>query len=163
MLLSIFMFSASMVNAQKGNGSFNGPNSKQQGLENAIPDLTEQQKAEIKTLRIKHMKEAQGIKDLIDVKRAELKVLQNAEKSDIDAINKKIEEKAKLRTNLEKSNATFILAVKNILTDEQKVIFDQKMSHMKGQHKGAHNGKGHGNKDCNGSKGGHGKKLNCKN
>jgi len=132
-LLSIFVFSASIANAQKG---YNNQNQQQKrGIENTIPDLTDKQKEEIKTLRIAHLKEAQQIKNQMDIKRAELKALQTAENPDLDAINKKIEERSALRTDLEKKTAAYKQSVRALLTDDQKVIFDQKMMH----HGKAHN------------------------
>jgi Spy/CpxP family protein refolding chaperone len=59
------------------------------GIENSIPDLTDKQKTEIKTLRVAHMKEVQQLKNKMDIKRAELKALQTQEKPDLNAINKK--------------------------------------------------------------------------
>ena len=145
-LLSIFVFSASIVNAQEGPNK----NSKMQnrGIENKIPDLTEQQKSDIKDLRTAFMKDIQHIKAQMDIKRAELKALQTAEKPDIDAINKKIDEKANLRTQLEKKKAAFRQSVRALLTDDQKVVFDQKMmqhEHSKGcSHEHGKQCEGHG-------------------
>lgn len=125
MLLSIFVFAASTVKAQ-------APKAEQvnrgDGIENFITDLTDQQKTEVEKLRVAHMKEAQQIKNQMDIKRAELKALQTVENPDMDAINKKIEEKAALRTELEKKGAEHKQAVRNILTNDQRVIYDQKMA-----------------------------------
>ncbi len=150
MLLSIFVFSASIVNAQNRDGSgtkqMNG-----QGIENRIPDLTDTQKAEIKTIRTAHLKDAQQIKNQMGIKRAELKALQTVDNPDLDAINKKIEERSALRLDLEKKSAAHRQAVRALLTDDQKVIYDQKTS-RKGK---AHNCGGKSGKPCGGSKGGH--------
>jgi Spy/CpxP family protein refolding chaperone len=140
LLLSIFVFAAPLANAQKPANA-----SKSQGIENRIPDLTDKQKDEISTLRTAHIKEAQQLKNQMGIKRAELKALQQVENPDIDAINKKIEERAAIRLDLEKKTASFKQSVRNVLTDDQKVIFDQKSSHhSKGNaHNCSHNKQGH--------------------
>ena len=92
MLLAVLIFSASIASAQMENGPKNVNNNQQQafrGIENSIPDLTDKQKTEIKTLRVAHMKEVQQLKNKMDIKRAELKALQTQEKPDLNAINKK--------------------------------------------------------------------------
>ncbi|MBN2668480.1 MAG: periplasmic heavy metal sensor [Bacteroidales bacterium] len=98
----------------------------QNGIEAIIPDLTDQQKTEIEKLRIAHMKEIQQIKNQLDIKKAELKALQTAENPDMNAINKNIEERSALRTDLEKKSAAHHQAVRDLLTDDQKVIYDSK-------------------------------------
>ncbi len=132
MLLSIFVFSASVASAQKCSGH---EKQHHQGIENLIPDLSDKQKEDIKALRVSNMKEIRGLKDQMDIKRAELKALQNAENADLNAINKKIEEKAAIRTQIEKKSAAHRQAVRALLTDEQKVIYDQKTSHRGKAHK----------------------------
>ena len=149
-LLSVFVLSAPLANAQKqGNGT--NPNR----IENVITDLSDKQKEDINSLRTANIKESQQIKNQMDIKRAELKALQQVDNPDMDAINKKIEERAALRTDLEKKTAVHRQAVRNVLTDDQRVVFDKNMK--RGHHKGnAHN--------C-GSKNGNGcsksQKKNC--
>ncbi len=143
-LLSIFVLVAPLANAQKlanGQGSANAQRG--QGLENRIPDMTEKQKSDITSLRTAHLKDAQQLKNEMGIKRAELKALQQIENPDIDAINKKIEERASIRTDLEKKSAAFRQSVRSILTDNQKVFYDKQSSHK--------HSKGH---DCNHSKAG---------
>lgn len=158
-LLTVLMFSSSIANAQMGNGSKNTKGTQEafQGMENRIPDLTDKQKTEIKTLRITHMKEVQQLQNQIDIKRAELKALQTQDKVDMDAVNGKISEKAALRTELEKKKASFRQNVRNLLTDEQKIMFDKKMSHhMKGEKAGNCGHKKQGKKCGDGHGKGHG-------
>ncbi len=157
-ILIILMISGSSVNAQKGNRYAEGDmdykyQAHYHGMENAIPDLTDKQKEEIKVLRISHMKEAQQLRNQMGIKRAELKALQINDKIDIDAINKKIEEKATLRTELEKKDVGFRQAVRSLLTDEQKLIFDERTNHYHEGLRGnfGHNGNGNGNRNGNGN------------
>ena len=153
-LLSVFVFGANNTFAQDCNKKH------QHGIENAIPDLTEDQKTDIKKLRTEHRKEVQQIKNQMDIKRAELKALQTAENPDIAAINKKIEERSALRTDLEKKSAAHKQDVRKLLNDEQKVVYDNKMNrkahHKCGGHNAAH--KCGGDKaahKCGGQKAGH--------
>jgi len=145
-LMSVFVFAFSNANAQKSDCA--SSKSKTGSLENIIPDLTDKQKEEIKTLRTAHLKESQQIKNQMDIKRAELKALQTAEKADLDAINKKIEEKSALRTDLEKKHSAHKQAVRSLLTDDQKVIYDQKTSRRSAHKCGSHKG----GKSCDGAK-----------
>lgn len=151
MLLSIFVFSASIANAQNRNGSgtkqMNG-----QGIENRIPDLTDTQKEKIKTLRTAHLKDAQQIKNQMGIKRAELKALQTAENPDLDAINKKIEERSALRLDLEKKSAAHKQSIRALLTDDQKVVYDKQTSR---RGNAAHDCGSKTSKPCGGSKAGH--------
>ena len=101
------------------------------GITEQIPNLTEQQQSQIKTLRIAHMKKNMQLKNQIDVKKAELKVLQTADKPELNIINKKIDEKAALQTQMEKEKAAFKQKVRALLNDEQKVMFDAKMQKRK--------------------------------
>ena len=155
-LLSIFVFAAPLANAQK---DCQGTKVNSNKIESVISDLSDQQKEDINKLRTAHIKEAQQLKNQIDIKRAELKALQQVENPDMDAINKKIEERAALRTDLEKKTATHRQSVRKILTDDQRVAYDKNMK--RGSHKGsAHNcgqKSGHGcsksqQKNCSGKK-----------
>lgn len=152
MILSIFVLAMPQANAQKGEAAGIG---KANGMENKIPDLTEKQKSEIKTLRTAYQKDAQQVKNQMGIKRAELKALQQVENPDMDAINKKIEERAALRTELEKKTASYKQSIRTLLTDDQKVIFDK---NMKNRHHGsAHKCDSKPGHSCSGQQ-----KKNCK-
>jgi len=131
MMLSALMFYSQTVTAQHHEMRQN-QKGECMGMEQKIPNLTEQQQSQIKTLRIAHMKKMQQLKNQVDVKKAELKVLQTADKVDMNAINKKIDEKAALKIQLEKEKASFRQKVRSLLTDEQRIIFDARMQKKKG-------------------------------
>jgi len=137
MMFFALMFYSQTITAQHHEMNMR-QNQECEGINSKIPNLTEQQEAQIKTLRIVHMKKVQDLKNLIDVKNAELKVLQTANKPDLSAINKKIDEKASLKTELEKERAAFRQKIRALLTDEQKVVFDSKMHKNKHHKMGAH-------------------------
>ncbi len=143
-LLSVFVLGTTATYAQECNKKHSNC------IENIIPDLTDGQKAEIKKLKTEHRKDVQQIKNQMEIKRAELKALQTAENPDIKAINKKIEERSALRTELEKKSAAHKQSVRKLLNDEQKAVYDKKITH-----------RGHGHKcsgaahKCSGQKSGH--------
>ena len=132
MLLSAFVLVSPQVKAQKSDAK---PASN--GIERIVTDLSDKQKEDINVLRTAHIKEAQQLKNQMGIKRAELKALQEVDSPDMDAINKKIEERAALRTDLEKKTASFKQDVRKVLTEDQRVVYDK---NSKKGHKGsAHN------------------------
>jgi len=131
-LLSVFVLVSPKAKAQKSEAK-----PAANGIERIITDLSDKQKDDINTLRTAHIKEAQQLKNQMDIKRAELKALQQVDNPDMDAINKKIEERAALRTDLEKKTASFKQDVRKVLTEEQRVEYDK--NSKKGHHGKAHN------------------------
>lgn len=108
-----------------------------------IPDLTTDQSKKIEDLQIAHLKEVNQIKAQVAEKRAHLRTLQTADKVDNAAINKTIDEITALQNDMMKKNENHRQAVRNVLTDKQRVIYDAK-----------HCGKMHGNNaNCCGGKG----------
>lgn len=91
-----------------------------------IPDLTQDQTKKIEDLHIAHLKEVNQLRSQMTEKKAHLRTLQTADKTDNAAINKTIDEITALQNNLMKKNEAHRQAVRNILTDKQKVIFDTK-------------------------------------
>lgn len=125
-----------------------------------IPDLTQEQTKKIEDLQIAHLKEVNQLRAQVAEKRAHLKTLQSADKVDNAAINKTIDEITAIQNDLMKKNEAHRQAVRNVLTDKQRVIFDAKhcgkmhgkgadccgdKGGMKGKDCGQHNGQGTGN------------------
>lgn len=90
-----------------------------------IPDLNEEQRNEIKKLRLDMAKESTSIRNQMAEKRARLNTLQSEDKADMNAINKTIDEIASLQAQQMKAKANFRVKVRALLNDEQKVAFDQ--------------------------------------
>jgi Spy/CpxP family protein refolding chaperone len=90
----------------------------------AIPNITEEQEAKLKELRLDFIKERQSIMNVMREKRAHLITLQSEDKVDMSAVNKTIDEITELQNKQLKNMAKQRQAVRNILTDEQKVFFD---------------------------------------
>jgi Spy/CpxP family protein refolding chaperone len=88
--------------------------------------LSEDQQKKVEALNLEVEKAMLPLKAQMDVKTAELKVLAVAENPDKAAIDKKIEEIGALRTQMMKKKVLNGLAVRALLTPEQRVGFDQK-------------------------------------
>jgi hypothetical protein len=69
------------------------------------------------------------LKSELKVLNAELNSLQIAEKPSKKTIENKIDEIGRLRTKLMKMQAGHQIKVRSLLTDEQRVIFDQRKMH----------------------------------
>lgn len=89
-----------------------------------IPDLTDEQKEQIKDLRVELMEEMLTLKNKMGEKAARLRTLQTAAKANMSEINKAIEEIGKLRTEIMKLKAACHQEIRSLLTDEQRVFFD---------------------------------------
>lgn len=89
-----------------------------------IPDLSEKQKEEIEALRTEHMKIVQQLRNQLGEKKARLRTLSTSDKVNMSEINRVIEDLGEMRTQLMKSMAQHRQDVRELLTDEQRVIFD---------------------------------------
>ena len=108
-----------------------GPKAQKKG---GIPNLTEEQKAQIKDLRTPHMKDMLKYKAEINKLEAELKILEIADNPDEGKINSKIDEISAVKGKVAKTQSKHKRDVRSILTDEQKVYFDAHGKKNKSQH-----------------------------
>lgn len=104
-----------------------------------LPDLSDEQIAKIKTLRLEMMKQVTPLKAQLKEKMAHLNTLSIAEKPDMKAINTTIDEIGALKVQMMKIHAKFRQDMRALLTADQRIIFDSKagkrMGHgMKGHH-----------------------------
>ncbi len=126
LLVLFFMASGMELFAQRG---------MERGMHhNCIPGLSDEQKEKIDELRTPHMKNMQELRADMKVYKAELGKLMQAEKADQKAINNKIDEISKIKSDMMKERAKHKQDVRSLLTDEQKIHFDRKMN-MQGDHK----------------------------
>jgi Spy/CpxP family protein refolding chaperone len=91
-----------------------------------MPGLSEEQQKKVDALNLETEKALLPLKAQMDVKAAELKVLAVADNPDKAAIDKKIEEIGALRTQVMKKKVLNGLAVRALLTPDQRVGFDRK-------------------------------------
>ena len=89
-----------------------------------IPDLTEEQKEQIKELEINHMKEVLPLNNEIGEKEARLRTLSTEDEADINAIYTLIENIGSIKTDMMKKEAAFHQGIRKILTSDQRILFD---------------------------------------
>jgi Spy/CpxP family protein refolding chaperone len=94
-----------------------------------IPDLTEEQKEQIKELEINHMKEVIPTKNKIGEREAHLRTLSTADNVDMNSIYELIEEIGGLKTQMMKQEATLHQGIRKILTSDQRLFFDMGPQH----------------------------------
>jgi Spy/CpxP family protein refolding chaperone len=153
-LTAVLFLSSQFVKAQTTSAKTEKPAAEnksccqQDMMMKGIPDLTDQQKKQIEDLQTPHMKDMMQFKNQMAEKHAHLKTLQTADKPDNAAINKTIDEITGLQNDMMKKCSAHRQAVRALLTDKQRVIFDAKCGKggegMMGN--GCGGGKGHGMK-----------------
>jgi Spy/CpxP family protein refolding chaperone len=128
-LVFSFLMLASQVHAQQERGMPQKQGfEKNQGFCPAIPDLTENQKAKIKELHLRFLKESMNINNQLSEKRVKMKSLMTAEKADMNAINQLIDEIHVLKAQIAKLKAVETQDIRKELTEEQRILFDSKIS-----------------------------------
>ncbi|MEW5844890.1 MAG: Spy/CpxP family protein refolding chaperone [Bacteroidota bacterium] len=95
-------------------------------------NLTPEQEQKINDLRVKHLKETTPLRNELREKQAHLRTLESADKPDMTAINKTIDEISTLKAKLMKARAAHRAEVSQLLTDEQRVIFNSRGKMGKG-------------------------------
>ena len=94
----------------------------------AMLNLTEDQKAEVKEIHLARMKEIQPLKDELRINRAKLNALMNKDNPDMKEIVSLIEANGMILTNIQVKRIESKMKVRALLTDEQKVICDARVS-----------------------------------
>ncbi len=89
-------------------------------------NLTESQKEQVKSFKLEFIKYNTPLKNSLQIKEAELHAKSVGDNVDIKSVNKLIEEIGDIKTQLEKNKFAQKQKIRNILNDEQKVIFDAK-------------------------------------
>lgn len=88
------------------------------------PGLTDSQKEQIKAIRLEHAKSVKPLKNELGEKRARLRTLTTAETTDKSAVSSLVDEMNQLRGEIFKGEVMARLKVRDILTEEQKLHFD---------------------------------------
>ncbi len=101
------------------------------GDHESIPNLTDDQKKQIKDIRVAYAKDATKTKNLVREKRAHLQTLKGEDKPDMKAINQTIDEMTELQNKQMKARVEMQLKIRALLTDEQKVFFDNRQDSPK--------------------------------
>lgn len=132
-----------MGNGQKGQ-RWQGRNFDRPGMGRGmmLPDLTEDQQSKIEDLRISFYKSVKPTKDKLAELRVKMHTLKTAEKVDMGDINDLIDEMGALKIKVAKMQAAHHQKIRELLTEKQRIIFDQH--------------KGRGDKIGRGQRGGNG-------
>lgn len=124
LLTALLVGVSSIVYAQRGNGNRqfygNGPGY----FCDNIPNLTADQQTKIDQLRTTHWKAMLNSRNQLAEKSVQLQTLRTADKPDIGAINKVIDQMSAIRTSMQKSREQHFQDVRTLLTDDQRVYFD---------------------------------------
>jgi len=89
-----------------------------------IPNLTEEQKAEIMKIKAESRKNSEPQRKQVKEVRMKLNELKTAENPDQKQINEMIDKSAKMKAEMEKSKTASELKVRSILTPEQRKFVD---------------------------------------
>jgi Spy/CpxP family protein refolding chaperone len=91
-----------------------------------IPGLTGEQKEQIKNLHTDYLRDIQPFKNELNINRANLDALVTEDNPDMNEIKNLIYENGKLMTELRKKQVAHKLEIRDLLTEEQKVFFDNR-------------------------------------
>ena len=106
-----------------------------------IPDITEDQKAKIKTLRNESMKQMLPLRNELAELKAHQRTLCTATDVDTKAINKQIDKRIVVKAKIMKLQSKTHQDIRALLTEDQRVFFDT-------HHKMGKKGYGHHNRAC---------------
>ena len=103
---------------------------KQMGKDRNMLDLSDEQKAQMKEIRVAHLKETKELKNELEVIRLKQKHLMTAEKVDKNSIMDNVDRLSNIQNQLAKNQIDNKMEIREILTEDQLVLF---MSHPKGK------------------------------
>lgn len=110
-------------------------------------NLSEEQKAKIEKIRLKHQKKNLQLKNKLNEKRARFQTLKSEDNFNQKDIDKVIDEMAEMKAKMMKSQVAHHREIRSLLTEEQQLIFDVQKKHrkpMKRAGKGRKNGQREG-------------------
>jgi len=122
-----------------------------QGMMMAGLNLTEDQQTQMRSMHLQMQKETLPIQNKIGENRAKIRTLSTVDNVDLKIINKLIDENSDLMAKIMKIRMANHQNIRKILTDEQRIIFDNK-----GFDRGGNSGScamGHGRQMGYGTKG----------
>lgn len=104
-----------------------------------IPGLTDEQKARMESLKLELMKAIKPIQNKIREKEAQLQTLRSDDKPDMNKIFSLVDEIGQLKTQARKEHEKHIQAIRQMLDEKQRIMFDTNHS----RHPGKPGMKGH--------------------
>lgn len=91
-----------------------------------IPELTQEQEAKIQAIRAERINQTTAHRAKMDELRASQRKLRLAENPNMAEIDKVIDQMASLRARHMKANAAHHQSIREVLTPEQRVMFDSR-------------------------------------
>lgn len=121
-----------------------GKHGKHQAMLDEIPNLTDEQKSQIKEIRDNARQEIQPQREETKKLRMKMMELKSADNPDQSQINELIDQQSKVKAEMMKSRTAAELKVRSILTPEQRKALDsKKKEHMEMRKKQHKEGKHH--------------------
>lgn len=141
MMILAMMVLPFLINAQPGQGRMSprgerGMNGDGQSEMMKIPNLTEEQAAQIQEIRLAARQENLSLSNELNERQAKLQTLQTASNADMVAITSEINEMAMLRAKMEIRRAEAHQEVRKLLTDEQRTVLDSRFQRFQGKRMG---------------------------
>ncbi len=96
-------------------------------LADRIPDLTEDQRDQIHELRKSFMEYSLEKRAKLKVLHSEYEYLLISDEKDLNALDRNIEERIAIRAEMMKEKTRMRLSIRDLLTEEQQVIFDYRI------------------------------------
>lgn len=125
------LFLAHVVSAQQSNPPAKANKEAANHQAPMIPNLSEDQKAKIKEIRMKEKRENLTLKNKSKEIEAHLNTLTSADKPNMDEIHKTIDELVAVKGKMKKNKAESVQQIRSLLNDEQRLAFDLKKKEMK--------------------------------
>src|SRR3989304_6397319 len=126
-LAALIMLSVNIL-AQRGYGRHAGQDKglfgPGDGYCQNLPGLTDEQKEQIDQLRVSHLKKVKDLKNELNEKMARQRTLMTADKANLDEINMNIDAITTVKNKLMKEKAAHRQAVRSLLSEEQRILFD---------------------------------------
>ncbi len=133
MLFGLMLFLTSATVPEAGTNNFDGRNKRAQfhrgmhkGMQHGMMfnNLSDEQKEQIKQLRVEQMKKTLPVRNELNEKRARLRTLTTGDNININDAGKVLAEIEELKTEQAKQNVRIGVEIRKILNDEQRVMFD---------------------------------------
>ncbi|MCL3780301.1 periplasmic heavy metal sensor [Prolixibacteraceae bacterium JC049] len=93
-------------------------------------NLSDEQKESMKAIRLEAYKESKPLRDQLRELKAKQQTLTTAEKADMKSIDKNIDAMSKVQNKLAKLRARNHQKIRSLLTEEQRIKFDERKGHM---------------------------------
>lgn len=141
-VIALLMITAPNLYAQKGRSYAKNKEFNKNQVCERIPDLTEEQEAKIKELRVDHLKEMKPFRNQMNELRARKQTLMTTDNASLKEINSVIDQMTEVKNKMMKATAKHRQEIRNLLTDEQRIFFDSRPMRGTRHGKGMRHGRG---------------------